>query len=274
MNHMEERIDDLMERRKVAMMGGGADRIAKHHAKGRYTARERLDLLLDEGLLRRVRHAEGAPLHSLRHGGPAVPGDGVVTGYGTIDGRLVYVYAFDATVFGGSLSETVAEKICKVMDLAAKNGAPLIGLNDSGGARIQEGSRAWPAIPTSSSATSWCPAWCRSSPASSGPAPAAPSTPRPSPTSRSWWRAARTCSSPARRGEVGHARGRGHRDAGRRAGPHHAERRGPPQRAQEEEAIEQLKRLLSFMPSNNLGQPPRRDDQRPAGPASAEALTT
>jgi acetyl-CoA carboxylase carboxyltransferase component len=90
--------------------------------------------------LRGVRHVQGPTAAPLRHGRPAIhPGDGVVTGYGTIDGRLVYVFAQDFTVFGGSLSETVAEKICKIMDLAMKNGAPVIGLNDSGGARIQEG---------------------------------------------------------------------------------------------------------------------------------------
>ena len=122
-----------------AEQGGGADRIEQQHGKGKLTARERLDLLLDAGsfveLDRFVTHrctdfglADNKPL-----------GDGVVTGYGRVDGRLVYVFAQDFTVFGGSLSEAHAEKICKVMDLAVRNGAPVIGLNDSGGARIQEG---------------------------------------------------------------------------------------------------------------------------------------
>jgi methylmalonyl-CoA decarboxylase subunit alpha len=139
MNHMDVRIDDLMARRQVALAGGGADRVAKHHAKGRYTARERLELLLDEGSFDEIDMLKEHRCTNFGMSEQQFPGDGVVTGYGTIDGRLTYVYAFDATVFGGSLSETVAEKVCKVMDLAVKNGAPIIGLNDSGGARIQEG---------------------------------------------------------------------------------------------------------------------------------------
>jgi propionyl-CoA carboxylase beta chain len=92
-----------------------------------------------------------------------IPGDGVVTGYGTVNGRLVFVFSQDFTVFGGSLSEAHAEKICKVMDQAMKVGAPVIGLNDSGGARIQEASPRWAATPRCSSATCWPPAWCRRS---------------------------------------------------------------------------------------------------------------
>src|ERR671913_805690 len=132
-------LDDLHHRQSLAEQGGGADRVAQQHKKGKLTARERLDLLLDEGsfveLDRFVTH------RSTDFGleKQIVPGDGVVTGYGRIDGRLVYVFSQDFTVFGGSLSEAHAEKICKVMDLAQRNGAPIIGLNDSGGARIQEG---------------------------------------------------------------------------------------------------------------------------------------
>jgi propionyl-CoA carboxylase beta chain len=133
------RLEDLHHRQTLAEQGGGAARIAQQHAKGKLTARERLDLLLDAGsfveLDRFVTHratdfgmADDRPL-----------GDGVVTGWGRVDGRLVYVFSQDFTVFGGSLSETHAAKICKVMDLAVRNGAPVIGLNDSGGARIQEG---------------------------------------------------------------------------------------------------------------------------------------
>ncbi|MEX1051422.1 MAG: carboxyl transferase domain-containing protein, partial [Gemmatimonadales bacterium] len=125
--------------RDAAEQGGGADRIAAQHAKGKLTARERVDLLLDPGsfveLDRFVTHrATGFGLEQQK---PL--GDGVVTGYGRVDGRQVYVFAQDFTVFGGSLAEAHAEKICKVMDLAVRNGAPIIGLNDSGGARIQEG---------------------------------------------------------------------------------------------------------------------------------------
>ncbi len=132
-------LDELHRRQAEAERGGGDTRIAQQHKKGKLTARERLDLLLDEGsfveLDRFVTHR--ATEFGLAE--QVYPGDGVVTGYGRIDGRLVYVFSQDFTVFGGSLSETHAQKICKVMDLAVKNGAPVIGLNDSGGARIQEG---------------------------------------------------------------------------------------------------------------------------------------
>ncbi len=134
-----ELLDQLHHRQSLAEQGGGAARIAQQHKKGKLTARERLDLLLDEGsfveLDRFVTHR--ATDFGLDQ--QVYPGDGVVTGYGRIEGRLVYVFSQDFTVFGGSLSEAHAEKICKVMDLAVRNGAPVIGLNDSGGARIQEG---------------------------------------------------------------------------------------------------------------------------------------
>jgi propionyl-CoA carboxylase beta chain len=132
-------LDQLHHRQALAEQGGGAARVAQQHTKGKLTARERVDLLLDEGsfveLDRFVTH------RSTDFGldQQVVPGDGVVTGSGRIDGRLVYVFSQDFTVFGGSLSEAHAEKICKVMDLALRNGAPVIGVNDSGGARIQEG---------------------------------------------------------------------------------------------------------------------------------------
>src|ERR671913_550274 len=132
-------LDDLHHRQSLAEQGGGADRVAQQHKKGKLTARERLDLLLDEGsfveLDRFVVH------RSTDFGLEAQKfyGDGVVTGHGRIEGRLVYVFSQDFTVFGGSLSEAYAEKIVKIMDLAMRNGAPVIGLNDSGGARIQEG---------------------------------------------------------------------------------------------------------------------------------------
>ncbi len=132
-------LDQLHARQVDAEKGGGSSRIAQQHNKGKLTARERLDLLLDAGsfveLDRFVTHRSTA--FGLDR--QVYPGDGVVTGSGRIDGRLVYVFSQDFTVFGGSLSEAHAEKICKVMDLALRNGAPIIGLNDSGGARIQEG---------------------------------------------------------------------------------------------------------------------------------------
>src|SRR5690348_8828506 len=136
---MREKLEELQQKRAESEQGGGADRIAAQHQKGKMTARERLDVLLDPGsfveLDRFVTHrSTDFGLENQK-----VLGDGVVTGYGRIDGRLVYVFAQDFTVFGGSLAEAHAEKICKVMDLAVRNGAPMIGLNDSGGARIQEG---------------------------------------------------------------------------------------------------------------------------------------
>jgi propionyl-CoA carboxylase beta chain len=136
---MREKLEELQRKRAAAEQGGGAERIAKQHEKGKMTARERLDVLLDPSsfveLDRFVTHrATDFGLADEKY-----LGDGVVTGYGRIEGRLVYVFSQDFTVFGGSLSEAHAEKICKVMDLALRNGAPIIGLNDSGGARIQEG---------------------------------------------------------------------------------------------------------------------------------------
>jgi acetyl-CoA carboxylase carboxyltransferase component len=135
----EERLRRLDEMRAEVMLGGGPARIARQHASGKLTARERLDLLLDPDSFVEL---DAFVTHRATEFGLAenhVLGDGVVTGHGTIDGRLVFVFSQDFTVFGGSLSEAYAEKICKVMDLAMKVGAPIIGLNDSGGARIQEG---------------------------------------------------------------------------------------------------------------------------------------
>ena len=138
---MESKIKDLNEKLAQAYLGGGQARIDKQHKNKKLTARERVMYLLDEGSFEEI----GALVtHRTKDFGMADQqfyGDGVVTGYGTVNGRLIYVFAQDFTVFGGSLSETHAEKICKIMDLAVKVGAPVIGLNDSGGARIQEGVR-------------------------------------------------------------------------------------------------------------------------------------
>jgi len=131
--------EQLNQMREDASLGGGKERIESQHKKGKLTARERVNLLLDQGSFEEV----GAFVkHRSRDFGmenQPFLGDGVVTGYGTINGRLSYVFSQDFTVFGGSLSETHAEKIVKIMEMALKNGAPVIGLNDSGGARIQEG---------------------------------------------------------------------------------------------------------------------------------------
>ncbi len=139
MSKQEEKISQLIEKRAEARLGGGEKQIEKQHQRGKFTARERIAMLLDEGSFEEldmfVTHRSTNFGMDKKH--PL--GDGVVTGFGTIDGRLVYVFAQDFTVLGGSLSETMAQKICKVMDMAMKMGAPVIGLNDSGGARIQEG---------------------------------------------------------------------------------------------------------------------------------------
>ena len=136
---MKENIKELERRKAAAKLGGGEERIKKQHAKGKLTARERLDILLDDGSFQELDMFVEHRAVDFDMDKQRIPGDGVVTGYGKINGKLVYVFSQDFTVFGGSLSETHAEKICKIMDHAVRNGAPVIGLNDSGGARIQEG---------------------------------------------------------------------------------------------------------------------------------------
>jgi propionyl-CoA carboxylase beta chain len=136
---IKQKFEVLQKKNEESLLGGGAKRIEQQHAKGKLTARERIDLLLDEGSFQEMGKFV---MHRCKDFGldkEYYLGDGVITGYGTVNGRLVYVYSQDFTVFGGSLSETHAEKIVKIMDMAMKNGAPVIGLNDSGGARIQEG---------------------------------------------------------------------------------------------------------------------------------------
>ena len=136
-----EKIRQLIELREKAKLGGGEKRIEAQHNKGKYTARERIEMLFDEGSFEEydmfiTHRSTDFGLDKEKY-----LGDGVVTGHGTIDGRVVYVYSQDFTVMGGSLSETHAQKICKVIDQAMKVGAPVVGINDSGGARIQEGVR-------------------------------------------------------------------------------------------------------------------------------------
>src|SRR5690606_10783553 len=136
---LQKKFDELDRKNEEALLGGGKERIEQQHGKGKLTARERVELILDRGTFEDMGKFV---MHRSKDFGldkSYILGDGVVTGYGTINGRLVYIFSQDFTVFGGSLSETHAEKIVKIMDLALKNGAPVIGLNDSGGARIQEG---------------------------------------------------------------------------------------------------------------------------------------
>ena len=136
---IQDKLDLLERKRAEAEQGGGPDRVAAQHAKGKLSARERLDVLLDDGSFTEI---DKFVTHRSRDFGldkQTFLGDGVVTGFGRIHGRLVYVFSQDFTVLGGSLAEAHAAKICKIMDLAVRNGAPVIGLNDSGGARIQEG---------------------------------------------------------------------------------------------------------------------------------------
>lgn len=132
-------IDHLDELNRLALAAGGPERVKKHHEAGKHTARERIDALLDPGSFVELDRLVVHRSHDFGMEKQKFPGDGVVTGYGTVDGRQVFVFAQDFTVFGGSLSRAYAEKMCKIMDLAMKTGCPIIGLNDSGGARIQEG---------------------------------------------------------------------------------------------------------------------------------------
>jgi len=136
---MKNKREELLEMRAKALLGGGEDRIVAQHKKGKLTARERIHFFMDEGSFEEIGAFVQHRSSDFGMEKQKFLGDGVVTGYGTVNGRLTYVFSQDFTVFGGSLSETHAEKICKLMDLAMKNGAPIIGLNDSGGARIQEG---------------------------------------------------------------------------------------------------------------------------------------
>ena len=139
MSQIQEKINKLIENRETARLGGGQKAIDKQHDKGKYTARERIQMLLDEGSFEEFDMFVTHRCYDFGMDRKHTFGDGVVTGYGTIDGRLVYVFAQDFTVTAGSLSLSMSDKICKVMDMAMRNGAPCIGLNDSGGARIQEG---------------------------------------------------------------------------------------------------------------------------------------
>jgi propionyl-CoA carboxylase beta chain len=136
---MQKKIQILSDKKSKALLGGGEARIESQHKKGKLTARERIHFLVDEGSFEEIGMLVTHRSTDFGMEKERYPGDGVVTGYGTINGRLVYIFSQDFTVFGGSLSETHAEKICKIMEMAMKNGAPVIGLNDSGGARIQEG---------------------------------------------------------------------------------------------------------------------------------------
>lgn len=136
---MKNKTDILLAKRQQAMLGGGKERNEKQHKSGKLTARERIELLLDKGSFEEIGMLVEHRATNFGMDKQKFPGDGVITGYGTIEGRLVYVFSQDFTVFGGSLSEAHAEKIVRIMDMAVENGAPIIGINDSGGARIQEG---------------------------------------------------------------------------------------------------------------------------------------
>src|SRR4030067_727507 len=135
----DPKIKRLRETKAQSRLGGGADRIEAQHDRGGLTARERVDLLLDKGSFREVDPFVTHRTSDFNLDQQKYLGDSVVTGWGTVEGRVVYIFSHDLTVFGGSLGEVHAEKVCKIMDMALKNGAPMIGLNDSGGARIQEG---------------------------------------------------------------------------------------------------------------------------------------
>ena len=136
---IEKKIAELERRNSEAELGGGEKRIEAQHARGKMTARERIAYLLDEGSFQEIDKFVVHRCHDFGMEKKKFPGDGVVTGYGTVEGKLVFIFSQDFTVLGGSLSGPFGEKVCKIMDMAMKSGAPVIGLNDSGGARIQEG---------------------------------------------------------------------------------------------------------------------------------------
>ena len=169
---MHDIVRQLAEKREAACLGGGQKRIDAQHAKGKLSARERIELLLDSGSFEEWDMFKEHRCTDFGMSEQQVPGDGVVTGYGTINGRLIFVFSQDFTVFGGSLSEAHAEKICKLMDHAIKVGAPIIGINDSGGARIQEGVASLADTPRYFSAMLWRRVSCRRFPSSWGRAPA------------------------------------------------------------------------------------------------------
>ena len=139
METTEDRLQDLRKRKNQAQMGGGQARIDAQHNKGKMTARERLEAFLDEGTFQEIDALVEHRCNDFGMDKNVIPGDGVVCGYGTVEGRTVYCYAQDFTVYGGSLGEMHGLKICKLLDMALKTGAPVVGMNDSGGARIQEG---------------------------------------------------------------------------------------------------------------------------------------
>ena len=185
MSKQLEKIKKLIEKREVARLGGGEKAIQKQHEKGKYTARERIEMLLDKGSFEEYDMFKEHRCHNFGMEKKQFLGDGVVAGSGTIDGRLVFIFAQDFTVHAGSLSETMSQKICKVMDMAMKMGAPVIGINDSGGARIQEASTHWQAMQRSSNVTFWHQVSCLRFQASSVLAQEVLYTPPPSPTSPS-----------------------------------------------------------------------------------------
>ena len=195
---LEEKIAELKKRDQMAQEGGGAQRRERQHKEGKMSARERIEFLLDEGTFEETDKLVTHRCHDFGMAAQKYYGDGFITGYGRVEGRLVFVFAQDFTVFGGSLSEANAGKIVKVMDLAAKMGAPVIGLNDSGGARIQEGVMSLRATPTFFCATRFIAEWCPRSRPSWARAPAAPCIRPPLPISSSWWTRLHTCSSPGR----------------------------------------------------------------------------
>ena len=159
--NLEQKLEELKKRDRMAAEGGGTARRERQHKEGKMSARERVEFLLDEGTFEET---DKLVTHRSTDFGMAEQkfyGDGFITGYGRIEGRLVFVFAQDFTVFGGSLSEANAAKIVKIMDLAAKMGAPVIGLNDSGGARIQEGVASLAGMRTFFCATPYTAEWCR-----------------------------------------------------------------------------------------------------------------
>ena len=193
----DQHLGDLLRLGEQAKLGGGQRRIDQQHQRGKLTARERLALLMDEGSFQEIDRFVTHRTTDFGLADRTVLGDAVVTGYGNIDGRQVFAYAQDFTVFGGSLSEVVGQKICKVMDLAAKTGCPMIGICDSGGARIQEGALSLAAYGDIFLRNTMYSGVVPQISVIMGPSPAERYTRPPSPILSSWCAARAKCTSPA-----------------------------------------------------------------------------
>ena len=252
----DPRILELRAIREKVRAGGGEERIAKQHAKGKLTARERLNLLLDPGTFNELEPYITHQGDELGTESEKILGEGVVTGYGQINGRTVYVYAQDFTVFGGTLSEMQSHKICRVMDLAVRNGTPIIGLIDLAGRASRKASRAWAATQRSSAATRSIPALSRKSASCSARARAARPIPRPDRRDHHGPQAVVHVPDRPAGDQDCHRRRGGHRAPRRRGRPRFHQRNGDARGRQRAGSARACRTVLDYLPSNNVENPP------------------